>query len=87
VVVVGSGLTLVVVGALLAFAVKDDLDGVNLPVAGLILMIAGAVVMWHARATAQHEEEVERREESDDPAIPTHTVREIHRERRERRTD
>ena len=78
----GPGLCLVVVGALLTFAVKDDLPGVNLGVAGLILMVAGAAVIAHARATAQQERVVTRREESDDPAAPTHVVQETIRQRR-----
>jgi len=79
---VGAGLFLLVLGALLAFAVKDDMPGVNLGVAGLILMVAGAAVIAHARATAQKERVVERQEESSDPDKPTHVVREIQRERR-----
>lgn len=78
----GAGLFLLVLGALLAFAVKDDMPGVNLGVAGLILMVAGAAVIAHARATAQKERVVERHEESSDPDMPTHVVREIQKERR-----
>jgi membrane protein implicated in regulation of membrane protease activity len=80
--VVGPGLFLLVLGALLAFAVKDDMPGVNLGVAGLILMVAGAAVISHARATAQKERVVERHEESSDPDTPNHVVREIKREGR-----
>jgi F0F1-type ATP synthase assembly protein I len=77
----GAGLTLVVVGALLAFAVKDDVPGLNLVVAGLILMLAGCAVIAHARATAQ-KEKVTRREETDDPVSHTHVVQETVRQRR-----
>jgi hypothetical protein len=73
---------LVVLGALLTFAVKDDMPDINLGVAGVILMLAGAAVIAHARATAQRESVVEKREESSDPTVPTHVVQEIHRERR-----
>jgi membrane-bound ClpP family serine protease len=79
---VGAGLFLVVLGALLSFAVKDDMPNINLGVAGVILMVAGAAVIAHARATSQRESVVERREESSDPAVPTQVVREMHRERR-----
>jgi membrane-bound ClpP family serine protease len=41
----GAGLSLIVIGALLAFAVEDDVSGINLGIAGLILMIAGAAVL------------------------------------------
>ena len=78
----GAGLFLLVLGALLAFAVKDDMPGVNLGVAGLILMVAGAAVIAHARATAQKQRVVERHAESSDPDMPTHVVREIQKERR-----
>lgn len=82
VVLVGAGLCLLVVGALLAFAVKDDMPGVNLGVAGLILMVAGAAVIAHARATGAKERTVTTREESGDPTTPTHVVQETVRERR-----
>ena len=78
----GPGLFLLVLGALLTFAVKDDVPGINLGVAGLILMIAGGTVIAHARATAQKERVVERHEESSDPDTPTHVVREIEKQRR-----
>lgn len=78
----GAGLGLLIVGALLAFAVKDDMPGINLGVAGLILMVAGAAVVAHARATAAKERVVTTREESGDPAAPTHVVQETVRERR-----
>jgi membrane protein implicated in regulation of membrane protease activity len=78
----GPGLCLVVIGALLTFAVKAGVPGINLDVAGVILMIAGAVVIAHARATAQQERVVTRREESDDPGTPTHVVQETLRQRR-----
>jgi hypothetical protein len=71
----------VVVGALLAFAVRDDLSGINLPVAGLILMVAGVAVIAHARATAA-QEKVVRREETDDPDAHVHVVQETVRQRR-----
>ena len=45
-------------------------------------MVAGAAVIAHARATAQKERVVERHEESSDPDMPTHVVREIEKERR-----
>jgi hypothetical protein len=78
----GAGLARVVVGALLTFAVKDDMPGLNLGVAGVILMLAGAAVIAHARGTARKERVVTKREESSDPARTTHVVQEITRERR-----
>jgi LPXTG-motif cell wall-anchored protein len=45
----GAGLALLVIGALLAFAVDDEMPHVNLFVAGLILMAAGGLVIWYRR--------------------------------------
>ncbi len=78
-----SGLTLVVIGAILAFAVTDRWDAVNVPVVGLILMIAGGILMLNARGT--WEKVVTRREQSEDPQAPDHVVQEIVRERRDDR--
>ncbi|WP_427887577.1 DUF6458 family protein [Kribbella sp. GL6] len=38
---IGAGIFLMVVGAVLAFAVRDTWDAVNLQVVGYILMLAG----------------------------------------------
>jgi hypothetical protein len=40
---IGGSLFLIAVGAVLAFAVTDSVDGVNLVTIGWILMIVGAV--------------------------------------------
>jgi hypothetical protein len=58
----GAGLALVVVGAILAFAVTDHMDNVNLPVVGLILMAAGAAVIANAKRTAVRERRVVERD-------------------------
>ena len=39
----GTGLFLIAVGAILRYAVKDELEAINLETVGLILMIVGAV--------------------------------------------
>lgn len=39
---IGVGIFLMVVGAVLAFAVRDSWDAVNLQVVGFILLLAGA---------------------------------------------
>jgi uncharacterized membrane protein len=71
----GAGLALVVVGAILAFAVSDHMDNVNLPVVGLILMIAGAAVIANAKRTAVRERTVVERD-GDHPGR-THVVEEV----------
>ena len=78
----GAGLSLIVIGALLAFAVEDDVSGINLGIAGLILMLAGAAVIAHARATSQKEQVTIRREETDESTPHTHVVQETIRQRR-----
>jgi hypothetical protein len=40
---IGSSLFLIAVGAILRYAVKDNWQAVDIPTAGLILMIVGAV--------------------------------------------
>ena len=74
------GIILLVIGALLTFAVEDHVDNLNLPVAGVILMLAGVAILVHAR-TAQKEKSVTLSEESTDPDDPTHVVQQIVRER------
>ena len=49
----GQGLTLVIVGAVFAFAVRLESKVIDLQVVGLILMLAGAAVMaWSRREVA-----------------------------------
>ncbi|MGA8211349.1 MAG: DUF6458 family protein [Nocardioidaceae bacterium] len=81
----GAGLSLMVVGAILAFAVTDNLRNVNLGLVGLILMAAGAVIIVNARRGFQEERTVTRREESDDPDEASRVVQEIVRERKDDR--
>ena len=40
---VGGSIFLIVVGAILKFAVSDSVSGVDLPTIGVILMVAGVV--------------------------------------------
>lgn len=45
----GPGITLLVIGAILAFAVRADASAVDLQTVGLIFMVAGAAVIAYAR--------------------------------------
>ena len=45
----GPGIALLVAGALLTFAVEDHVPNLNLDAAGVILMIAGGVVLAFSR--------------------------------------
>lgn len=60
----GVGLTMIVVGAILALAVRDRLEWINLPVTGVILALAGVAVILHARRREQ-ERDLERQRELD----------------------
>ena len=70
----GPGVALVVVGAIFAFAIRKELPGIDIQVVGLILMVAGAAVIAHARYGRVREERVRRVEEPKDPNAPTHSV-------------
>ncbi len=73
----GPGVVLMVIGAILAFAVRNETPGIDIQTVGLILMVAGAAVIAHARHGTRHEHAVTRVEEDPaDPELPTHTVRE-----------
>ena len=58
---IGSSLVLIAVGAILMFAVTASVSGVNLPVAGVVLMvvgIAGVVLSLIMASTARRTEVV-----------------------------
>lgn len=79
---VGPGISLVVLGAILTFAVRADSSVVDLQVVGLIFMVAGGAVIAHARRGTKREHVVTRVDESMDPNQPTHTVQEHVTDRR-----
>ncbi len=73
----GPGVVLMVLGAILAFAVRKETPGIDIQTVGLILMVAGAAVIAHARHGTRHEHSVTRvTEDPSEPDLPTHTVRE-----------
>ncbi|MEV4265575.1 DUF6458 family protein [Kribbella sp. NPDC049584] len=43
---IGAGIALVVIGAVLAFAVRDTSDTFNLTALGIIIMLGGAAGIW-----------------------------------------
>jgi hypothetical protein len=70
----GTSIFLIAVGAIMRFAVRDSISGVNLDMVGLILMLAGVAVLiltllwtliWADRRRADREVMVER-----DPGDP-----------------
>ena len=72
----GPGVFLLIVGAILAFAVRGDTRVVDLQTVGLILCVAGAALVWHARNGSTREREVTTVDDYSDPSRPVHTVHE-----------
>ena len=84
---IGVGLTLITIGAILTFAVRDSISGLDLSAIGIILMLVGAVVValwwyWSSRWSPKRTRVIERsypadrvieQEVQDDPAGPPPT--------------
>ena len=73
------GVTLAVIGAIFTFAVRSPATGIiNWHVVGIILMVAGAGLIWHARRGTTHERVITRvqgpSDESDLPSPITHNI-------------
>jgi hypothetical protein len=73
------GVTLAVIGAIFTFAVRSPATGIiNWHVVGIILMVAGAGLIWHARRGTTHERVITRvqgpSDESDLPSPITHNT-------------
>ncbi len=70
---IGGGIALLVVGAILAFGVRDSIDAVDLTVIGYICMGAGvlalvlALAMNRQRTHTSHREVVERYDDRTPP--------------------
>ncbi|GAA4428768.1 hypothetical protein GCM10023169_30260 [Georgenia halophila] len=66
---IGAGIFLIVVGAILAFAVSDVIEGVDLTMVGYICMGAGvlaliiALIVHSQRTHTSHTERVERHDD------------------------
>ena len=65
----GAGITLMIVGAVLAFAVRRETPGVDVQTVGVIFLVAGALVLAHARRGSFRERTVTRVE---DPLAAEH---------------
>ena len=72
----GAGIFLIVVGAILAFAVRGDTNFVDIQVVGLILILGGVAAVWHARRGRTVERNVTHVDDLTDPDRQVHTVRE-----------
>lgn len=66
---IGGGIALIVLGAILTYAVEFDIAGLNIDVIGIILMIGGLVglvfglITYFRASSARGERVVERRRE------------------------
>ncbi|HST83294.1 MAG TPA: DUF6458 family protein [Kineosporiaceae bacterium] len=73
---IGGGLTLLVVGAILAFGVRDRVDALDLTAIGWICMVVGALAIVlslalnRQRTNTSHTEVVERRDLGGGPPPP-----------------
>ena len=72
----GVGIFLLILGAILALAVREDASVVDIQIVGLILMVAGAAIVYVARRGATTEREVTTIENRHDPDRPVRTVHE-----------
>ena len=77
----GPGVVLAVLGAILTFALRANTSVINLTVVGIILMVAGAGMIWHARKGTRRQRIVTREERPAGSSTPTHTVRQTIEER------
>jgi uncharacterized sodium:solute symporter family permease YidK len=72
---IGGGIGLMVIGAILAFAVKDSISGVDLVMIGYICIAAGALaiilslVLNAQRSTTTHREVIERHDDTTPPVL------------------
>jgi len=70
---IGGGIFLIVVGAILAFAVQDSIEAVDLTMVGYICMGAGvlaliiSLVVTSQRANTTHREVIERHDDTRRP--------------------
>jgi len=67
------GVTLAVIGAILTFAVRSSPTGiVDWHIVGIIFMVAGTGLIWHARRGTTHERVItrEQRPASDESDLP-----------------
>ena len=70
------GITLVIIGAILAFAVRADGSVVDVHIVGVIFMAAGAAIIYHYSRERHRKQVVTRVRQSDEPGEDVETVRE-----------
>ncbi|HET6560813.1 MAG TPA: DUF6458 family protein [Marmoricola sp.] len=70
----GLGIFLLILGAILLFAVRGDTSVVDLQTVGIILMVAGAVIVYLTRNGTIKVRKVRTVDDTSDPDRPVHTV-------------
>lgn len=73
---VAPGITLIIIGAILAFAVRADGSWINVHMVGVIFMLAGAAIIYHYSRERHRRQILTRVRYSDEPGEQTETVRE-----------
>lgn len=72
----GPGIFLLVLGAVLTFAVRQDTPILDLHVTGLIFMIAGGLLIYLSSRSRTRERSVVTRDDLSSPEHPLHEVHE-----------
>jgi hypothetical protein len=72
----GVGIFLIMIGAILAFAVRAESDVVDLQIMGLILILGGIAAIYYSRMKATTERHVTRIEDKSNPRRIVRTVHE-----------
>ncbi len=71
-----AGVIFVMMGAILTFAVNDDVSWINLRVLGIILMLGGGALIYHGNQDRNKVREVTTIDDLTEPDRPKHVVRE-----------
>ena len=74
--VVTAGVIFVMMGAILTFAVNDDVSWINLRVLGIIVMLGGGALIYHGNQNRNKVREVTTIDDLTEPDRPKHVVRE-----------
>ena len=72
----GPGIFLIILGAILTFAVRGDTNFVNLHVVGVIFLVAGSVLVYFARNGGTRARKITTVEDLSDPNRPVQSVTE-----------
>ena len=72
----GPGIFLIIVGAILTFAVRSEPSFLDLQVVGLIFLVVGGTLVYFGRNGATRARKVTTIEDRSDPDKPVQTVRE-----------